>query len=58
MDKETFKRRREKLGLTQEELAKRLGASRATINRYENGRTRITQAVEMALKLIEAQERK
>jgi transcriptional regulator with XRE-family HTH domain len=58
MDKETFKRKRERLGLTQEELAKRLGMSRPSIARYEGGIVPIPKAVEMALKLIEEQEKR
>ncbi len=58
MDKETFRRKRDRLGLTQEELAKRLGKNRLTIIRYESGDSPIPKAVEMALKLIETEERK
>ena len=55
MDKEGFKRTRERLGFTQEELAKRLGKNRASIIRYESGETPIPKAVEMALKFIKTE---
>ena len=58
MDKDTFKRKRDRLGWTQEEMAKRLGKNRITIIRYESGETPVPKAVEMALKLIETEERK
>ena len=58
MDKDTFKRKRDRLRLTQEEIAKRLGKNRITIIRYESGETPVPKAVEMALKLIETEERK
>jgi DNA-binding XRE family transcriptional regulator len=58
MDKDTFKRKRDRLGLTQEEMGKRLGKNRITIIRYESGETPVPKAVEMALKLIETEERK
>ena len=57
MDKDTFKRKREKLKLTQEELGKRLGKSRPSIARYEAGVIPIPKVVEMALKVIEAEEK-
>jgi transcriptional regulator with XRE-family HTH domain len=58
MDKDAFRRKRERLGLTQEEMAKRLGKNRITIIRYESGNSPIPKTVEMALKVIEAEERK
>ncbi len=58
MDKDTFRRKRERLGLTQEELAKRLGKNRLTIIRYESGDSLVPKAVEMALKLIETEEKR
>jgi transcriptional regulator with XRE-family HTH domain len=57
MDKDTFRRKRERLGLTQEEIAKRLDVNRLTIIRYESGQSPIPKAVEMALKMIEAEEK-
>ena len=58
MDKDTFRRKRERLGLTQEELAKRLGKSRPMIARYESGEFPIPKTVELALKMIEEEERR
>jgi len=57
MNKDTFRRKRERLGLTQEELAKRMDIERITIIRYESGSSPIPKVVEMALKLIEAEEK-
>ena len=58
MDKETFRRKRKRLGLTQEKLADRLGINRMTIIRYESGESEVPKSVEMAMKLIEAEEKK
>jgi transcriptional regulator with XRE-family HTH domain len=58
MDGDTFRRKRERLGLTQEELGKRLDITRMTIHRYELGKKPIPKAIEMALQLIETQEKK
>ncbi len=58
MDKDAFRHKRERLGLTQEELAKRLGKNRLTIIRYEAGDSPVPKAVEMAVKLIEAEEKR
>lgn len=57
MDKDTFRRKRERLGLTQEELAKRLGKSRPMIARYESGEFPVPKTVELAMKAIEAEEK-
>jgi DNA-binding XRE family transcriptional regulator len=57
MDKDTFKRKRERLRLTQQEMARRLDVNRQTIIRYEAGESPIPRAVEMALKIIEAEEK-
>ena len=58
MDKDTFRRKRERLGLTQEEMAKRLDINRGTIIRYESGETPIPKVVEMAFKVIEQEEKR
>ena len=58
MDHEVFRKVRERLELTQEELAKRLGRKRLSIIRYESGKADIPKAIELALKAIEAEERK
>ena len=58
MDKDTFRRKRERLGLTQTELGKRLGKSRPSIARYEAGDVPIPESIEKLLKFIEAEERK
>ena len=58
MDKDTFRRKRERLGLTQEEIAKRLDINRGTIIRYESGETPIPKVVEMAFKVIEEEEKR
>ena len=57
MDMDSFRRKRERLGLTQAEMAKRLGKNRITIIRYESGETPVPKAVEMALKVVEAEEK-
>jgi len=57
MDKDQFRRKRKRLRLTQEELAKRLGKSRPTIARYEAGDFPVPKAIEMALKVVEEEEK-
>jgi DNA-binding XRE family transcriptional regulator len=57
MKADELKRRREKLGFTQEELAKRLGMQRLSVIRWETGQTKVPKSIELALKQIESQER-
>ena len=45
-----LKSAREALGLTQDGLAQALGLSRSAIARMEGGQTRITKAIELALR--------
>lgn len=40
---------RRRLGLTQEDLARRLGVARATVTRWENGTRRPSRTVALAL---------
>ena len=49
-----YKAAREKLGLTQRDLAERLGVTRATINAREARRTRITTEAELAIEALVA----
>jgi repressor LexA len=52
--RELKKLRRDVLGLTQDELARRLGTTRMTITRYECGMRRISPMVEVALTQLSA----
>lgn len=49
MTADKYKAARERLGMTQEQLAKRLGVSRATINAREAGRVPVTAESAMAI---------
>lgn len=55
MTADELRRRRERLRLTQQELADRLGVHRVTVNRWENGALAIDrpEMVELALGAIE-----
>jgi transcriptional regulator with XRE-family HTH domain len=57
MDKDEFRRKRKRLRLTQEELAKRLGKSRPTIARYESGEFPVPKTVELAFRVVEEEEK-
>jgi DNA-binding transcriptional regulator YiaG len=48
-----FKESREKLGLTQKELAEKLGVTLLTIHNWEHGRTKPNKSVLLALKYLE-----
>jgi transcriptional regulator with XRE-family HTH domain len=56
MTGEELRRRRERLKMTQAELARRLDVQRVTVTRWENGQTAIPRAIELALREIERQE--
>ena len=49
MTSDEFRRIREELGLTQEQLAKALRTTRVSVGRYESGMRRISGAVEVAV---------
>lgn len=52
---ERLRRLRDRLGLSQEQLARQLGVSFATVNRWESGRTRMSERAGRALAAFEAQ---
>ena len=47
---ELLKEVRQKLGITQEELAHELGVSFATVNRWENGKTKPSRLAKASFK--------
>jgi len=55
MTSEEFRTWRERLRLTQTEIAKLLEVTETTVYRWENGRAPISKAVELALKQIESE---
>ncbi len=55
MTKSDVRRLRKALGLTQDELARRIGVTHATVNRWENG---VHSPRGMALKALERMQRK
>jgi len=52
------KRVRKKLGLTQEQLARELGVSFTTVNRWEKGKSEPSPLAEKALELLLKSRRK
>ena len=55
MTGDELKRKRERLGMTQEELGKRLDVTKMSVLRYEQSKS-IPKVVELAIKEIERQE--
>lgn len=53
MEKDEFKQRRERLGLTQVELANLLGYASNTVSRYETGTLDIPKYMELVLEALE-----
>lgn len=53
MTGEELRYRREMIGLTQEQLAQRLGLSRSTVQRFEAGSYPISRTVELAMQALE-----
>lgn len=58
MKSDDLKRRREALGLTQEQLARELDVAVMTVSRWERGVNPIPHYIELALEAIEARRRK
>lgn len=58
MKPEELKRRREALGLTQEQLARALDVAVMTISRWERGVNPIPHYIGLALEAIEARHRR
>lgn len=54
MEKEELKKRRERLGLTQAELADALGFASNTVSGYETGRMEIPKYMELVLEALDA----
>jgi DNA-binding XRE family transcriptional regulator len=55
MTGEEFKQAREKMRLTQTDLASRLGVTETTIYRWETDKAPISKTVELALKQIRSE---
>jgi transcriptional regulator with XRE-family HTH domain len=53
MNPQDFKRRREDLGLTQEQLARELEVTTMTVSRYERGVHPIPHVLALALEALE-----
>ena len=53
MKPEDLKRRRQALGLTQEQLARELGVTMITVSRYERGVSEIPLHIELAVEALE-----
>ena len=57
MKSDELKRIRDRLQMTQEELAKRLGVSRLSVLRWENGQSDISKSMAIAIRSIAKEER-
>lgn len=58
MDREEFKRTRERLGWTQTQLAERLGVTRDAVAKWEAGVRKVSEPVAIAIRAVAAEERK
>jgi repressor LexA len=58
MKPEDLKRRREALGLTQEQLARELGVTMITVSRYERGVSEIPTYIKLAVEALETRRKK
>lgn len=54
MEKDDFKKRRERLGMTQSELAETLGMSVSAISKYEMGKNEVPLYFEFIFESLEA----
>lgn len=57
MNPEELKRRREALGMTQEQLARELGVRMMTVSRWERGVYPVARHIALALEAIEMRRR-
>ncbi|MBA3241067.1 MAG: helix-turn-helix transcriptional regulator [Acidobacteria bacterium] len=57
MSPEEFKRRREELGMTQDEIASALGIKMMTVSRWERGVHPIPRHIGLALESIERRQK-
>jgi len=58
MEGDTLRAQRKALELTQQELADKLGVTRNTVNRWEAGTMKVPPYLDLALKQIEAEQKK
>ncbi len=53
MSPPSLRKLRQRLGLTQRELARRLGVARASVTRWENGTRKPSKVIERAIQSVE-----
>lgn len=56
MSPPSLRKLRQRLGLTQQELARRLGVARVSVTRWENGTRKPSKVIELAIRSVEARD--